>query len=98
MSPGVSQTVRTELMQALRKVANPKRAPQQQAYMKSEMPFLGVMAPELRKAAKQVFSDHPLADEAAWLETIAALWREARYREERYAAIQLAGHGKYRHG
>ena len=91
-----SEKLRKALVRELRGVADPERALQQQAYIKSQMPFLGVVAPDLRITAKQVFDDHPLASEAAWLEAIAALWRGARYREERHAAIQLAGHGKYR--
>ena len=91
-----SEKLRKALVRELRKVADPNRALQQQAYMKSQMPFLGVVAPDLRKTAKRVFDDHPLASEAAWLEAMTALWRGARYREERHAAIQLAGHGKYR--
>ncbi|HEU0026489.1 MAG TPA: DNA alkylation repair protein, partial [Ktedonobacterales bacterium] len=39
---------------------------------------------------------HPLASSAQWEATIRALWREARYREERYAAIELAGYRRYR--
>jgi 3-methyladenine DNA glycosylase AlkD len=84
------------LMRALKKIADPDRAVQQQAYMKSEMPFLGVVAPDLRRAAKQVFNEYPLADEASWLEAILTLWRDARYREQRHASIQLAGHPPYR--
>ena len=84
------------MLRALKKIADPDRAVQQQAYMKSEMPFLGVVAPDLRRTAKQVFNDYPLADEASWLEAILMLWRDARYREQRHAAIQLAGHGAYR--
>ena len=90
------EQLRRAILRALRKVSDPERAPLQEAYMKSKMPFLGVVAPDLRKAAKRVFDDHPLVEEAVWLEAITALWRGARYREERHAAIQLAGHSKYR--
>ena len=34
----------------------------------------------------------PLACAVAWRATILALWREATYREQRYAAIELAVH------
>ena len=44
------------------KEANPTRALQQQAYMKSVMPYLGVTMPVLRSAAKSVFSTHPIDD------------------------------------
>ena len=37
---------------ALRAAADPARAPGQQAYMKSEMPFLGVTLPEVRRIVR----------------------------------------------
>ena len=42
---------RTSVANALREAADPVRAPQQQAYMKSEMPCLGVTVPECRREA-----------------------------------------------
>jgi 3-methyladenine DNA glycosylase AlkD len=62
-----------------------------QAYMKSELPFLGLQLPALREAAKAAFAGRRLASFEAWRDTVLALWRGARYREERYAALQLAG-------
>jgi 3-methyladenine DNA glycosylase AlkD len=73
--------------------ANPDKAPDMQAYMKSSMPFLGVQKPARAALAREVFV--PLAFEA-WQETVLTLWREARYREERYMAIALAGDRRYR--
>ena len=67
-----------------------------QAYMKSEMPYLGVQTPALRALCRAVFAAHPLDNRDRWLDTVLALWRRAEYREERYAAITLAGHRAYR--
>ena len=67
-----------------------------QAYMKSEMPYLGVQTPALRALCRVVFSAHPLDSQARWLDTVLALWRRAQYREERYAAITLADFRAYR--
>ena len=67
-----------------------------QAYMKSEMPYLGVQTPALRALCREVFAAHPLDTRSRWLDTVLALWRRARYREERYAAITLAAFRKYR--
>ena len=67
-----------------------------QAYMKSEMPYLGVKTPALRKACKRVFDAHALSSFDEWVDTARALWRGAEYREERYAAIGLTGHPAYR--
>ena len=77
-------------------VADPARAPAMQAYMKSVMPYLGVPTTPLRAACRPVFDAHPLPTFAAWRDTVLALWRGARYREERYAAIELTGHRLYR--
>ena len=69
--------------------ADPIRATGQQAYMKSVMPYRGLTAPTLRSALRAVFAAHELADRAAWTATVRALWDEATFREERYAAIAL---------
>lgn len=90
----------TELIAAVRKelarVADPTKAPAMQAYMKSAMPYLGVPAPASRQVCRAVFAAYPLASYDEWRETALALWREARYREERYAAIGLTGDRRYR--
>jgi 3-methyladenine DNA glycosylase AlkD len=87
------------LRRALRDVADPVKAPAMQAYMKSQMPYLGVQSTPLRKAAKAVFAAHPLATFEAWRDTVFALWRGALYREECYAAVELLrypAYGKFR--
>ena len=88
-------TIRGSVIAALREVADPVRAPQQQAYMKSDMPYLGVGVPQCRRIAGSVFRAHPLPDADAWEATILDLWRKATHREERYAAIELLLFGRY---
>ena len=73
-------------------VREPERAAGQQRYMKSSMPFMGVRVPMMRKTARAVFDRCPPNDSDEWRATILALWREARYREQRYAAVELAVH------
>jgi 3-methyladenine DNA glycosylase AlkD len=80
----------------LRAAADPAKAPGMQAYMKSEMPFHGVQAPAQRRIFRVVFADHPIGSFDGWRATILALWREAAYREERYAATALAADRRYR--
>ena len=77
------------MVTALREAADPVRAPQQRAYMKSAMPCLGVTVPECRRIAGSVFKAHPMPDAPAWEAAILDLWRNAARREERYAAIEL---------
>ena len=81
--------IRESVIAALRDAADPVRAPQQQAYMKSDMPYLGVGVPQSRRIASAVFARHPLPDADAWEAAILDLWRRAAHREERYAAVEL---------
>jgi 3-methyladenine DNA glycosylase AlkD len=80
----------------LARVADPAKAPAMQAYMKSTMPYLGVPTPLMRQVCRAVFAAHPLASFDEWRETALTLWREAEYREVRYAAIALTGAPQYR--
>jgi 3-methyladenine DNA glycosylase AlkD len=62
-----------------------------QAYMKSAMPYLGVTLPLLRRTCKIVFAELTFANRDDWHRKVLQLWRGARFREERYAAIILSG-------
>ena len=66
-----------------------------QAYMKSEMPYRGIPSPELKAVLRPLLANHPL-DEETWQATVLALWDEAGFREERYAALALARHRLHR--
>jgi 3-methyladenine DNA glycosylase AlkD len=76
--------------------ANPAKAPDMQAYMKSEMPFLGVQKSGRTEIARQVFAAYPLDGFEAWRDAVLELWHGARFREERYLAIALARYPRYR--
>ena len=80
-----------KLRQALRKLGDPVRAASMQAYMKSEMPYHGVPTPLLRQTCRQVFADVRFESASCWREQVLDLWRNALFREERYAALHLAG-------
>ena len=73
-------------------LADPVKAPQMQAYMKSAMPYRGVPTPPRRTLMKQLLGARPPADRATWEATVRALWDDADYREERYAAVDLCAH------
>lgn len=60
-----------------------------QAYMKSTMPYYGVSSPQVDAICKKVFAEHPFPSCRQWRDAILELWRGARRREERYAAIRL---------
>jgi 3-methyladenine DNA glycosylase AlkD len=80
----------------IRDVADPERAPQMQAYMKSALPYRGVSSGPLRALLTGLYDAHPLPDRAAWERAVHELWDEAGYREERYAAMALTSHRLYR--
>ncbi|MGW6935797.1 DNA alkylation repair protein [Lentzea sp. NPDC054927] len=89
-------SLEVSLIQAVRagleELANPAKAPEMQAYMKSEMPFLGVPKPERVTLMKSL---PVLTDRDEWLEAVQTLWREATYREERYVALSLSGDRRF---
>ena len=72
-------------------VADPAKAPGMQAYMKSDMPYLGVSAVPLRRVCKDTFAAIGYTSTRHWQRDVLSLWRGACYREERYAAIALTG-------
>lgn len=90
-----SHRLATRIRTALREAAVPALAAGQQAYMKSAMPFLGVRVPTVRALVRQVAgrqvagSTADLVDAAVLQDAALQLWREAGYREERYAALAL---------
>ena len=84
-----------EVRSALEKAANPAKAPQMQAYMKSVMPYRGVAGPEQKAIWKAVFAAHPLPSMKEWQQVALTLWRGAAFREERYAAIALSDFRQY---
>jgi 3-methyladenine DNA glycosylase AlkD len=81
------QRVRDEL----RRLSDPERATGMQAYLKSDMPALGVRVPEVRRAVREAAKDFPPPSVEDLCMDVLTLWREAGYREERYAAIELTG-------
>ena len=86
-SSRLARAVRAEL----KALADPVRAPRMQAYMKSSMPYRGVSAPVFHKTCRRLFREIEFAGAAAWSGAVLELWRPAKYREERYAAIELTG-------
>ncbi|MDZ7651894.1 MAG: DNA alkylation repair protein [Burkholderiaceae bacterium] len=75
--------------------ADPARAAPMQAYMKSALPFHGIAAPLRRRLQAEAVRAHPLPDTRALASAMRRLWRTARTREERYAAMELARSGRH---
>ncbi len=72
------------------------KAPQMQAYMKTDQPFYGVQS----KLRKQIFRDaikrHPIINRDIWEKVILELWN-GKYREEMYQALEVAERYKIYH-
>jgi 3-methyladenine DNA glycosylase AlkD len=84
-----------DLRRTFKALACPEYAAAAQRYMKSEMPYYGIRAQPLRRACKEVFERHPFESFGAWRDAVLALYRGAKHREERYAAIELTGLKRY---
>jgi 3-methyladenine DNA glycosylase AlkD len=80
----------------LARAADPKKSAAMQAYMKSAMPYYGVQTPAQRAITRRLFAAHRFDTAADWRAACLKIWREAKYREERYAAIELTGFKYYR--
>jgi 3-methyladenine DNA glycosylase AlkD len=78
-----------EIRAAFKKAANPEEAPAMQSYMKSDMPFHGLKSAVRKEIYKEVFKKYKIDDDAEYETIIRELW-DAKYREERYAAISFA--------
>jgi 3-methyladenine DNA glycosylase AlkD len=95
MSVDATTDFRTILRAELVRARDPKKAPAMQAYMKSAMPYLGIQTPGVRALCTRLFAAHPIETAEDWQGTCLQIWREAEFREERYAAIGLTGFRLY---
>jgi 3-methyladenine DNA glycosylase AlkD len=86
------QTIRRDLAEA----ADPVKAPQMQAYMKSTMRYRGVSGPVLKQLCRNAFKAHPVDSADEGQRVVLELWRNATFREERYAAVLLTQVRAYR--
>lgn len=84
-----------EIRCALAENGDADKAEGMRAYMKSEMPYRGVQKPVRRKLFRPIFKNNPISEQSDWRGTVLELWRDAEYREERYAALDLAGANQY---
>lgn len=82
------QTLR-QLRLELKNVADPQKALAMRRYMKSAIPYHGVPAPLQRQVFRRLFADLEFSDSESWKAFVLHIWRNARFREEMYAAIAL---------
>ncbi len=81
----ITKYIKTELSHK----GDAKKAPQMQAYMKTDQPFYGVQS----KLRKQIFRDaikkYPITSKEEWKNVILELWN-GTHREEMYQALEIA--------
>ncbi|MDT0156455.1 DNA alkylation repair protein [Microbacterium sp. ARD32] len=83
MTATLADSIRT----GLQELADPAIAPAQQSYLKSTMPNLGVRVPAARALVRRLAKGE--TDAGVLQQTALELWRQAEFREERYAALAL---------
>jgi len=74
---------------ALEAVVVPGKAEGMAAYMKHKGRYLGVPKPQRAAVQRALFREHALTDAAVLTATVEKIWAQARYREERYLALDL---------
>ena len=72
----------------LRPLGTGERAEQEKRYLKSDLEFLGVSVPDLRRVVKEAVRGYPGLDRQAAVAWAVALWREPVF-ERRAAAVEI---------
>jgi 3-methyladenine DNA glycosylase AlkD len=85
-----------DIRDALAAAGDPEKAVAQQAYMKSELPYFGIAAPDLKRLMRPILGLYRPTDRDGHEATVRTLWDEVTHREEWYAAIALARHRRAR--
>lgn len=76
--------LRAELVSAFTFAGDPERARQQQAYMKSTMPYFGVPKGEVQRISKALSRRYAPTTVDEFHDVTLAIWHGAQHREERY--------------
>lgn len=94
-APSAAAALLPRLRAALAAAGDAETAEGARAYMKSAMPYHGVKATPQRKIFRELFADVHLPTAEDWWAAVLHLWRSAEFREERYAALWLAGDRRF---
>lgn len=76
------------LLATLEPFADPRRAAGERAYLKSDLSFMGVPVPDLRRSVRAWLRHHPGLDRTGLTGLVASLWRR-RLHEARALAVIL---------
>lgn len=81
-----AQRAGRELIAALRPLGTAERAAREKRYLKSDLDFLGVTVPDIRRTVRAAAGRHRDLDREATVAWALALWREPVH-EPRMAAV-----------
>ena len=87
MTTGAAWADRIEA--SLKNVGSPERAVGEKRYLKSDLDFLGVRLPEIRRIAKEFLRERPELRRAELIELVEALWNKPVFEQRMVAAILL---------
>jgi 3-methyladenine DNA glycosylase AlkD len=73
----------------LRRLADPKKAVEMAAYLKTDMPFYGVQKPRRLPVYGEITRRFPITTRSEYRQAVTALWSQP-HREEKYAAVHVA--------
>ena len=90
------QPITKYIREELSKIADPIKAPQMQAYMKTEQPFYGVQSKQCKQVRQDALKKYPIENREQWETVILELWN-GTYREEMYQALKIAERYKIYH-
>jgi 3-methyladenine DNA glycosylase AlkD len=90
MSPSRSAPI-VFVQSELKALADPAKAVDMQAYMKTDMPFYGVQKPARSLILRQLVHEFPPADRDGYQALVLGLWN-LPHREEKYLALGVAQH------
>lgn len=96
MAPTSGDAMVATIRREVAALADPERAVGQQRYMKSVLPFHGATSAQVRSVVRSAVAAHPLPSRADWFMVILTLWDQADHREQRYAALGVLRHSRYR--
>lgn len=84
------------IVEQLNHHGDPIKAPQMQAYMKTDQPFYGVQSKLRKQIFRNAIKKYPITSRTEWEEVILELWH-GTHRESMYQALEIAERYKKYH-
>lgn len=90
------QPITKYIKNELKQHGDAKKAPQMQAYMKTDQPFYGVQSKQRKHIFRDAIKMFPIISRDSWEKVILELWN-GTHREEMYQALEIAERYKKYH-